>query len=434
MNLMLKIVGPDGEVTELPVDDARLEVVAAPGHSYRLVGDAIPQPPQDPAKPKQPAPTPSGPRALRIDDDLLLDQIEGGYPVTLTGFFANCADGNECEFIIEIAGQETVTLTPSTEPLAAYAEGGFLMYVNDSSESVAQAIPKPPEAEVQFDWRPWAAAGGAVLLVAGASGGSGSSVGSDSTAPSTPTISSGTQTNSPTPVFAGTAEPGSTIKLSVQIGEGASAVVANYSTETDRLGNWSIDTATDQPTTGQFPAQGIQEGQTGIISMVATNASGNLSEPVTANIVFDDTPPATPTIAASDELAPGGGATVSINKLEAQDGIAVSGTAEAGSTVQVALTGTNYTFAEQVVADANGNYSLTVPPNELAPDGTDLTMSVSATDAAGNVSAAAQTEFSIDTSLSGATANVTVVTDNFRPVTGTVTNGVTNDRLSRRRA
>ena len=424
MNLMLKIVGPDGEVTELPVDDARLEVVAVPGHSYRLVADASPQ---DPNAKQAPVPAASGPRALRIEDDLLVDQIDGGYPITLTGFFSNCADGNQCELVIETAGQEVVTLTPTSEPIAAYAEGGFLMYVNDSSEAVAQSLPKAPETEIQFDWRPWAAVGGGLLVVAGAAGGSGGSVGSDSTAPSAPTISSGTETNSPFPVFSGTAEPGSTIRLSVQVGEGASAVVANYSTQPDALGNWSVDTATSQPTSGQFPAQGIQQDQTGIVSIIATNASGNLSEPVTSNIVFDNTPPATPTIAATDELAPGSGGTVFINSVEAQDGVEVSGTAEANSTVNVTLTGVNYMFAGQALADESGNYSVTVAPGELAPDGSELTLSVTATDPAGNVSTPAQTALTIDTSLSGATANVTAFTDNLLPVTGAVTNGITND-------
>ena len=84
---------------------------------------------------------------------------------------------------------------------------------------------------------------------------------------------------------------------------------------------------------------------------------------------------------------------------------AIVGTAEAGSTVAITISGVTYTG----VADGSGNYSITVPTS-LA-DGS-YSASITATDAAGNTSTATTVNFDVDTAVPSvptgvATPNVT---------------------------
>jgi hypothetical protein len=79
-------------------------------------------------------------------------------------------------------------------------------------------------------------------------------------------------------------------------------------------------------------------------------------------------------------IAGGDATNTSINAAEARDGIVITGTAEAGSTVVV--NGVTATVA------ANGTYTATIPAP--ATDGP-LAVTVSSTDAAGNTATATQT-------------------------------------------
>ncbi|WP_165971136.1 BapA/Bap/LapF family large adhesin [Luteimonas terrae] len=100
------------------------------------------------------------------------------------------------------------------------------------------------------------------------------------------------------------------------------------------------------------------------LSVTATDAAGNTSLPTVINapVIVDDEPPAPPT------------ATISV------DGATVTGSAEAGATVRV-LDPDGQQIG-QAVANADGSYSITLDPPRIAGE----TLSVTATDAAGNVS------------------------------------------------
>ena len=159
----------------------------------------------------------------------------------------------------------------------------------------------------------------------------------DTEAPNTPTIA-------PTDgmIITGTAEAGSTVEVDVD-GDG----ITDYTTVADSAGNWSV--TPDSPL-----ADGTE------VSATATDAAGNTSGPATETV--DSTAPNMPTIAPTD-------------------GTIITGTAEAGSTVEVDVDGdgiTDYT----TVADSAGNWSVT--PDPALIDGT--AVSATATDAAGNMS------------------------------------------------
>jgi len=143
-------------------------------------------------------------------------------------------------------------------------------------------------------------------------------------------------------------------------------------------GTYSADT----PVETHITLSGLAEGAH-TLYVRGSDAAGNLqAEPDTANATWtvDSTTPVAPVITsiAGDEF---------INDSE-KTAIVVVGTAEIGSTVDVFLTG-GATVTGSGVADGSGDYSITIDGTTLS-DGT-ITPSVTATDAAGNVSEAVTT-------------------------------------------
>ncbi|USE81122.1 Ig-like domain-containing protein [Cupriavidus gilardii] len=198
----------------------------------------------------------------------------------------------------------------------------------------------------------------------------------DTTAPATPTLN---PSNGAT--LSGTAEAGSTVGIDLN-GDGApdATVIA------DGNGNWTYT-----------PTSPLPDGTT--VTVVATDPAGNTSEPATTTV--DGQPPATPTVNPTN-------------------GTTLSGTAEAGSTVGIDLNGDGAPDAT-VTADGDGNWTYT--PTSPLPDGT--TVTVTATDPAGNTSGPATT--TVDAAAPAAPA-ISGVTDDMDPVSGPLTSGgSTND-------
>jgi hypothetical protein len=184
----------------------------------------------------------------------------------------------------------------------------------------------------------------------------------DATPPQAPTILDPTANQvltTGTPSIEGTAEPGSTVTITV--GGNTFTTVANGQ------GSWSVVVS---------PA--LADG-TYTATVTATDAAGNVSNPETVTFDIDTTPPADPVI-----TSPTAGAVLSNNTP------AITGTAIPGSTIIVTINGQTYT----TTADPQGNWSVTVSP--ALPDGS-YTASVTATDPAGNVSNASTVSFDIDT-------------------------------------
>jgi large repetitive protein len=205
----------------------------------------------------------------------------------------------------------------------------------------------------------------------------------DDVAPGTDPVLTGGSTNDTTPTLSGTAEAGSTVAI-FQDGTEIGTATA------DGSGNWSFTPATE-----------LAEGDYSFTA-TATDAAGNTSDPSTAfEVTVDTTAPAAPTV-------------------EPTDGTILTGTAEAGSTVQVDTNGDG-TPDYTVEADADGNWSVT-PDTPLA-DGTEV--SVTATDGAGNASAPAT--INVDASAP-ATPTIQDALDDVDPGTDPVlTGGSTND-------
>lgn len=199
------------------------------------------------------------------------------------------------------------------------------------------------------------------------------------------TITSVAPTDASLPILAGTGEPGGTITIYDNgVVVGTTTVLPN--------GTWSVT-----------PNGPLPDG-THSITVTETDAAGNLSatsEPVIFTV--DTTPPS----------APG-------NLEVSNDGGTISGIAEAGSTVTIREG--NVTLGT-VVADSEGNFSLTLTPPKL--NGEILT--ADATDAAGNTGPA--TSAASPDITPPQTPIIVSVIDDLQATTGPVgQNGLTNDR------
>ncbi|MCA1178232.1 Ig-like domain-containing protein [Pantoea rwandensis] len=223
---------------------------------------------------------------------------------------------------------------------------------------------------------------------------------------STPvTVASGGSTNDTTPLLSGvvsTAEAGSRVTIydnisGSQVLLGTAIVQAN--------GSWSYSSTL---AVGTHP-----------LSVTVTDAAGNVSGTTSASVTIDTTAPAVQLVTAANN---NGSTPVTIaNNGSTNDNTpALSGTAEAGSVVTIR---DGQTTLGSVVTAANGTWSFT---SGTLTDGSH-TISVTATDAAGNVGTATNTiTFNIDTGVPATVTNLTV-SDNVGATQGTLANGAVTD-------
>ena len=212
----------------------------------------------------------------------------------------------------------------------------------------------------------------------------------DTTAPEAPVITGITGNSTDGYTVTGTAEAGS----KVEIKDSTGAVIG--SATADGSGNYSVT----------LPGS---VGPNADITATATDAAGNVSVPTAGKTPAD-----------ADTTAPDAPTITNVTG-NSTDGYVVTGTAEAGSTVEIKdSTGTVIGTA---TADGSGNYSVTLP-GSVGPNA-DIT--ATATDAAGNVSVptAGKTPADVDTTapdapvITGITGNST---DGYT-VTGTAEAG-----------
>ncbi|WP_412550507.1 Ig-like domain-containing protein [Shimia sp. MIT910701] len=202
-------------------------------------------------------------------------------------------------------------------------------------------------------------------------------------------------------VLSGTGEPGSSLSILFE-GVTQTVTVAND-------GSWS----------SAFDASAIGTGTyDSTVSITATDLAGNShTETFTVHIDTDGLATITSPIAGDDI----------VNAAEAAAGVTLTGTAEPGSSVAVTVEGVTHT----VNAAGDGSWSATFAAGEI-PQGTyDTTVTVTATDLAGNVTSTSDS-FRVDTEISAAmnpsqlggdnTANATEVAGGFT-LTGTAEPG-----------
>ncbi len=194
-------------------------------------------------------------------------------------------------------------------------------------------------------------------------------------------------------VLAGTAEAGAAISIAIS-GTTLTAVA-------DGNGDWSVD----------VPVTAIPDGTTSLSATVtATDAAGNTAS-------------ASPTVDIDTEI----GVSVNtaavesdgvINAVERADGVLLTGAvdgADAGTAISVTVNGNTHPATVTAMIGQQGSWEVMLPAGEIATGETVQSVSVSATDSAGN-SASVTGTMQIDT-----VTNVAVVTDTVE------TDGVVND-------
>ncbi|MFK4912602.1 Ig-like domain-containing protein [Lactococcus petauri] len=212
----------------------------------------------------------------------------------------------------------------------------------------------------------------------------------DTTAPDAPTITNVIGNSTDGYTVTGTAEAGA----KVEIKDSTGAVIGTATA--DGSGNYSVT----------LPGS---VGPNANITATATDAAGNVSVPTAGKTPAD-----------ADTTAPDAPVITGVTG-NSTDGYTVTGTAEAGSKVEIKdSTGTVIGTA---TADGSGNYSVTLP----ASVGPNANITATATDAAGNVSAptAGKTPADADTTAPDAPTitNVTGNSTDGYTVTGTAEAG-----------
>ncbi|WP_286808187.1 BapA/Bap/LapF family large adhesin [Leclercia sp. UBA2479] len=214
-------------------------------------------------------------------------------------------------------------------------------------------------------------------------------------------LTTGQTTNDNRPTLAGTAEAGST----VSIYDGTTLLGTVVATN----GNWTFT-----------PTTPLADGSHNL-TVTATDAAGNSSTATGGfTIVVDATAPAVPVITTIvDDVGSITGPVTSATPTN-DNRPTLNGTAEAGATVTI-YDGT--TVVGQAVADANGNWSL--PQTNVALSEGQHNFTVTATDAAGNSSAASPiTSIVVDTVAPLQPTSLAVVNNGTR-VTGLAEAGST---------
>ncbi len=391
MAIILEAVAANGAVQRVPLADAATVVPAQPGLRYRLFNDAGGR---------------VSPAALvkRVDGDLVVEGLADNKSVSLQGFFSRCTPQNACSLSMEnIGGTPDEAVTPATQPVATLPDGGFLMYASGMTASEVVAA-----RDTEFSFKPLLGVAGGLAIIGAAGGGGGGSSGksSDTTPPGAPVITSGEFTKEAKPTIAGTAEPGSKVTLTLDVGSDGKADVT-YDTTVASNGIWSIDTATATPTTGSLPT--IAEGVTTSLSARAVDGAGNASALTIARLTLDTHAPPAPSIDSpllTNDTTP-----------------VIYGFAEPGSIVTVELD-LNRDGTPDVrwnaTANAAGAYSVDVgsaPASGSLPGGKlgDVSatgLSVFASDLAGNASPRVPAELRVDTSIPPAPTIATIAGDN----------------------
>ena len=442
MALVIETRSSHGSVSRTHLRAGTTRVVVRPGDTFRLYDE-------DTGK------APAKAVVKQLDNSILVDNLADGaqgadqpQAVELLGFYSSCSVSSPCHLELPETTSGTVDITPATGAIGALSDGSFVLVdlAQTSGAAAGAAATKGLEGAtpavtagadhaaesgslLSESARPviYGLGGAAVLGLALAGGGGGGGGGGEApvanatatpalpptpatpATPATPTVPpsvtdpSFTVTHSSVakgkvPTLTGTGTAGATVKIDVHA-SGSAAVDASYSVPVGADGKWSANLATLKPTTGALPAGGLST--TTSLSLAET-VNGKTATMPDFKLTADDTPPTAPTISpvGTDGLL--GAAAVG-------KPLAVSGQGEANSLIKLTLGAQNL----ETVVGADGTWAVTLPANALPATG-NATLSVTASDLAGNVSTAATQTLTIDTTPPPApTIQFTGGTDNY---------------------
>ena len=429
MALVIETRSSHGSVSRTHLRAGTTRVVVRPGDTFRLYDE-------DTGK------APAKAVVKQLDNSILVDNLaddahgaDQPQAVELLGFYSSCSVSSPCHLELPETSSGTVDITPATGAIGALSDGSFVLVDLDQTSGAAAGAAAAKGLEgatptvaagadhaaesgplLSESARPviYGLGGAAVLGLALAGGGGGGGGGGEApvsnttappalppttpatpaapAAPTTPTVPpsvtdpSFTVTHSSVakgkvPTLTGTGTAGGTVKIDVHVGGGA-AVDASYTVPVGADGKWSANLATLKPTTGTLPAGGLST--TTSLSLTET-VNGKTATMPDFKLTADDTPPTAPTISPIGTEGFLGAAAVG-------KPLAVSGQGEANSLIKLTLGTQNL----ETVVGADGTWAVTLPANALPATG-NATLSVTASDLAGNVSTPATQTLTIDT-------------------------------------
>lgn len=441
MALVIETRSSHGSVSRTHLRAGTTRVVVRPGDTFRLYDE-------DTGK------APAKAVVKQLDNSILVDNLADGaqgadqpQAVELLGFYSSCSVSSPCHLELPETTSGTVDITPATGAIGALSDGSFVLVdlaqtsgaaaggaaakgLDGAAPAVAEGADHAAESGplLSESARPVIyGLGGAAVLGLALGGGGGGGGGSEAPAasasatpalpstpttpatPTTPTVPpsvtdpSFTVTHSSVakgkvPTLTGTGTAGGTVKIDVHAGGGA-AVDASYTVPVGADGKWSANLATLKPTTGALPAGGLSTATS--LSLTET-VNGKTATMPDFKLTADDTPPTAPTISPIGTEGFLGAAAVG-------KPLAVSGQGEANSLIKLTLGAQNL----ETVVGADGTWAVTLPANALPATG-NATLSVTASDLAGNVSTPATQTLTIDTTPPPApTIQFTGGTDNY---------------------
>ncbi len=143
--------------------------------------------------------------------------------------------------------------------------------------------------------------------------------------------------------------------------------------------------------------------------LIIGGAAAGSSNSVGSDVARDTEAPTAPVVDANPALDDG-----FLNRGEASAGLTLTGQAEPGSTVTVNLTSVGgFALALTGIADDSGRFSIALPAGRLPQSDGNYSFTVTATDAAGNVSDPAAGQLTVDRTPPTATANISAAFDDF---------------------
>lgn len=215
-------------------------------------------------------------------------------------------------------------------------------------------------------------------------------------------VISGAPTNDNTPTFTGTAEANSTITISENGNVIGTALV-------DGAGNWNFT-----------PNPALTDGSHNL-TIITTDAAGNVSTATTFNAVIDTAAPVVPaiTLVVDDQTQVGVDSPLTNGQLTKDTQPAISGTSEANAIITI-KDGT--TVLGTTTASPTGDWSFTPDSGHALGQGSH-SLTVTATDAAGNISNPSSTFTVVVDSVAPTAPLIVTVTDNTAPNIGPITSG-----------
>ena len=426
MALVIETRSSHGSVSRTHLRAGTTRVVVRPGDTFRLYDE-------DTGK------APAKAVVKQLDNSILVDNLaddahgaDQPQAVELLGFYSSCSVSSPCHLELPETTSGTVDITPATGAIGALSDGSFVLVdlaqtsgaaagataakgLEGATPAVAAGADHAAESGplLSESARPviYGLGGAAVLGLAlggsGGGGGGGEVAVANTPAPPTPlpappttptpapttpvvppsvpdprfTVTQSSVAKGKVPTRTGTGTAGGTVKIDVHAGGGA-AVDASYTVPVGADGKWSANLATLKPTTGALPAGGLSTATS--LSLTET-VNGKTATMPDFKLTADDTPPTAPTISPIGTEGFLGAAAVG-------KPLAVSGQGEANSLIKLTLG----TQSLETVVGADGTWAVTLPANALPATG-NATLSVTASDLAGNVSTPATQTLTIDT-------------------------------------